>query len=211
MKTVEQCLCYMLEQFWLCGIADSSGSTIFTFLRNLQNDFQLVILPLSRSVSLSPHPCQYLLLPQILTSCNFTILRYWICYNLHFKCYPLSLFPASYHLSNPPVSSSVREFPLPTTYLFPSPRHDIPLYWRVQPWQDQGLFLLFVVQQSHPLLLMQLETWVCQFVHFGCCFSYWELWFVGIVILMGWQTLSAPSFCSLALFLPFNIPLLKIA
>jgi len=47
-------------------------------------------------------------------------------------------------------------------------------------------------QQGHPLLHMQLEPWVCPCVLFGWCFSPWELWLVGIVLMI-LQPPSAPS------------------
>jgi len=52
-------------------------------------------------------------------------------------------------------------------------------------------------QQGHSLLHMQLEPWVCPCVLLGWWFSPWELWLVGIVVLMGLQTPSAPSILSL--------------
>jgi hypothetical protein len=53
------------------GIAGSSGNTISNFLRNHLTDFQSSCISLQshqqwRSVSLSPHPLQYLLSPEIL-------------------------------------------------------------------------------------------------------------------------------------------------
>jgi len=44
---------------------------------------------------------------------------------------------------------------------------------------------------------MQLEPWVCSCIFFGWWFSLWELWLVGIVVLMGLQTPSTPSILSL--------------
>ena len=54
------------------GIARSSSSIVFSFLRNCQTDFQSVCTSLQfhqqwRSVLLSPHPCQHLLSPEFLT------------------------------------------------------------------------------------------------------------------------------------------------
>jgi hypothetical protein len=72
------------------GIDGSSGSTMSTFLRNLQTDFQSGCSSLQshlqwRSVSLSPHPCQHLLSPEflilaILTGKNhlfWVLTKYW--------------------------------------------------------------------------------------------------------------------------------------
>ena len=57
------------------------------------------------------------------------------------------------------------------------------------------------VQQGHPLLHMLLEPWVPPCVLFGWLFSpreLWEVWLVDIVVLsMGLQTPSVPSFLSL--------------
>jgi hypothetical protein len=55
------------------GIAGSSGSTMSSFMRNLQTDFQSAYSSLQsqqqwRSVPFSPHPQQYLLSPEILIS-----------------------------------------------------------------------------------------------------------------------------------------------
>ena len=53
------------------GVARSSGSTMFSFLRNQQTDFQsghnsLKSYQQWRSVSLSPHPCQHSLSTEFL-------------------------------------------------------------------------------------------------------------------------------------------------
>ena len=52
-------------------IAGPSSSIVSNFLRNLQTDFQsgctsMQSHQLRRSVSLSPHPCQHLLSPEVL-------------------------------------------------------------------------------------------------------------------------------------------------
>jgi hypothetical protein len=54
------------------GIAGSSGSTMYNFLRKHQTDFQSGCTSLEshqqwRSVPLSPHPCQHLLSPEFLS------------------------------------------------------------------------------------------------------------------------------------------------
>jgi hypothetical protein len=49
------------------GVAGSSGNTVFNFLRKCQSDFQSGCTSLQwRSVPLSPHPRQHLLLPEFL-------------------------------------------------------------------------------------------------------------------------------------------------
>jgi len=55
-------------------------------------------------------------------------------------------------------------------------------------------------QHSHPLLHMQLEPWLCPCALFGWWFSPWELWLVGIVVLMGFLLWG----CSLSYFTPFS-------
>jgi len=87
-------------------------------------------------------------------------------------------------------------FPNLTTHRLLPPHSDIPLHWRSR--QDQGFLLPAPIgaHQHHPLLHVQLETGVCPCVLFGWLFSPWELWLVGIVVLMGLQTPSAPSILS---------------
>ena len=58
------------------GIAGSSGNTMSSFLKNHQIDFQLAIPTAMKSVSLSPHPCQHVLLPESLILANLTGVRY---------------------------------------------------------------------------------------------------------------------------------------
>jgi len=67
-------------------------------------------------------------------------------------------------------------------------------------------------QQGHPLLHMHLEPWVCPCVLFGWWFSPWELWLVGIV-LMVLQTPSAPSTLSLTppMGTPFSVQWLAVS
>jgi len=52
-------------------------------------------------------------------------------------------------------------------------------------------------QQGLPLLHTQLETCICPCGFIGWWFSPWQLWLVGIVVLMGLQTPSASSILSL--------------
>jgi hypothetical protein len=87
------------------GIADSSGSTMSNFLRNLQTDFRSGCISLQfhqqwRSVPLSPHPYQDLLSPEFLTIAILTGVRWnlrvvLICISLmikdvehFFRCFP---------------------------------------------------------------------------------------------------------------------------
>ena len=77
------------------GIAGSSGTTMSSFLRNLQTDFQSGCTSLQshqqwRSVPLSPHPCQELLSPEFLILAILTGVRWnhrvvLICISLMIK------------------------------------------------------------------------------------------------------------------------------
>jgi len=63
------------------GMAGSSGSSMPSFVRNLQTDFQNVCTSLQsnqkwRSVPLSPHPCQHLLSPEFLVLAILTGVRW---------------------------------------------------------------------------------------------------------------------------------------
>jgi len=93
----------------------------------------------------------------------------------------------------------MRVLPYTTTHPFLPSHPDILLHWGIQPWQDQGFLLSLVPKKAiHPLLHMQLEPWVCPCVLFGWWFSPWELWLIGIaVVLMEIQVPSAPSILSL--------------
>jgi hypothetical protein len=77
------------------GIAGSSGSTMSSFLRNCQIDFQNGCTSLQshqqwRSVPLSPHPCQHLLSAEflilaILTGVKWNLSVVLICISLMIK------------------------------------------------------------------------------------------------------------------------------
>jgi len=83
---------------------------------------------------------------------------YWVFY-LHFKCYSLSWFPI-YKPPNPSSSpSSIRVFPFRTTPLPASPPWHSPTLG--DPVLDRIRASLPIgAQQGHPLLHMQLESWV---------------------------------------------------
>jgi hypothetical protein len=76
-------------------IAESTGSTLFSFLRNCQTDFQSNCTSLQsyqqwRSVPLSPHPSQHLLSPEfliltILTGVRWNLRVVLICISLMIK------------------------------------------------------------------------------------------------------------------------------
>jgi hypothetical protein len=57
---------------------------------------------------------------------------------LHFKCYPLSLFP----LQKSPIPSLLPLLPYPPT---PIPGPGIPLYWGIEPSQDLGPLLPLMI------------------------------------------------------------------
>ena len=73
------------------GIAESSSSTMSSFLRNHQTDFQSGCTSLQsyqqwRSVPLSPHPRQHLLSPEILILDILTGVRWNLgVFDLHFS------------------------------------------------------------------------------------------------------------------------------
>ena len=63
------------------GIAESYGSSIFSFLRNLCSVFFLVVLiyiPTNRSVPFSPHPLHHLLFVDFLMIAILTSVRWYL-------------------------------------------------------------------------------------------------------------------------------------
>jgi len=69
------------------GIAGSSGSSMFNFLRNHQSDFQSGYTRLQshqqwKSVSLSPHPCSHLMYPEFLILLILTGVRWHLSFVL---------------------------------------------------------------------------------------------------------------------------------
>jgi hypothetical protein len=114
---------------------------------------------------------------------------------LHFKCCPLSWFP----LQKPPTPSYLPLFtnpPTPTSWSWHSPTlgHRAFTGPRASPPIDDRL--------GHPLLHMQLESWIPPCVLFAWWFSPWELWGYWLVHIvappMGLLTPSAPWVLSIA-------------
>jgi hypothetical protein len=110
---------YMLRR----GIAGSTSSTMSSYLRNCQTDFQSVFTSLQshqqwRSVPLSPLPCQHLLSPEflilaILTGVRWNLRNVLICISLmikdvkhFFKCFS----PLRYSSVENSLFSSVPHF-----------------------------------------------------------------------------------------------------
>jgi len=84
------------------------------------------------------------------------------------KVIPFPGFPSISPLSNPPLPSSIKMFPLPNYHSFPPPHPENPLHWGGgQPWQDQGLLfplvpnkaILCLVSVSMIYLLMRMWCW----------------------------------------------------
>jgi len=107
-----------------------------------------------------------------------------------------------------PVSPSISSLSIPLPFFYKGipppkplpllpPHPDILLHWGGPALAGPRGSPPIGAQQGHPLLHMQLEPWVCPCVLFGWWFSPWELWLVGIVVLMGLQAHSAPSILSL--------------
>jgi hypothetical protein len=124
---------------------------------------------------------------------SFLKIRYFLY--LHFKCYPFSYFPSQ----NPPSHS-------PSPCSLTTHSHFLVLalpYTGASSLTGPRASPLIDVPQGHPLIHMQLESWVPPCVFFDCWFGPWELWgywLVHIVVLpMGLQTPSAAhSFCSVS-------------
>jgi len=120
---------------------------------------------------------------------------YWIFLFTFQMLFP---FPV-YHPSKPPIPSlspsSIRVFPLPNHPPSCLPTLAFPYIGGSSLGRTQD-FPRIGAQQGHPLLHMQLESQVCPCVLFGCWFSPWELWLVGIIVLMGLKVPSTPSVLS---------------
>jgi hypothetical protein len=120
-------------------------------------------------------------------------IRYFLY--LHFKCYLLSWFPLQKPVS-PPL------FPCSPTHPLLLPGPGIPLYWGLEPSQDQGPLLPLMINKA-------ILCYICSWSH-GSLHVYSLVgglvpgssgghWLVHIVVpSMGLQTPSAPSVLSLA-------------
>jgi len=111
--------------------------------------------------------------------------------NLHFKFYPLSQFPVHnrHHIPSPFFCEGVLPSICPPFPASP-PWHSLTLGNPALAWPRVSSPI--GAQQGYPLLHTQLELEL-----FGWWFSPWELWLVGIVVVMGLQAPSAPLILSL--------------
>ena len=120
--------------------------TMSNFLRSCKTDFHMGGTSLQshqqwRSVLLSPHPHQHLLLAE-----SF---YYWIFFHLHFKSFLFSWFP----LQKTPS-------PYSATHPLPLSGPGIPPNWGIEPSKDKWPILpLMDILLAHPLLHMQV-SWV---------------------------------------------------
>ena len=119
---------------------------------------------------------------------NLHFFRYFLY--LHFKCYPLSYFPPK----KTPILSPHICFP---TYPLPLPDPGMPLYWGIEPLQDQGPLLPLMTDQA-------ILSYICSQSHQSPCVFFgwwvsprelWGYWLVHIVVPpMGLQLLHLMPF-----------------
>lgn len=83
------------------------------------------------------------------------ILALFCIFCLILKCYFFFWFARHKPPISPP-SPSIRIFPHPNHTQFPS--LDIPLHWRVQPWEVQGLLIPLVLNKT---ILCYVGSWSC--------------------------------------------------
>jgi hypothetical protein len=117
---------------------------------------------------------------QILDACKSNVLFVFLYFYLHFKklftflldilfIYISNVIPFPSFLSENPLSAPPS--PWPPTYQLLLPGPGIFLYWGIEPSQDQGPLPPINDRLGHPLLYMQLETWVPPCVFFDWWFK----------------------------------------
>jgi len=176
-----------------CSCAECEGSQLGVPVFSIKTECECVIILIKKYVSIG----------------NALLCLVYLCFFVDIFIYtsniiPFPCFPSITLLSHSPSTCFYEGVPPPTHLLLPA-----SLLWH-SPTLGHGALVgprasPIGTQQSHPLLHMQLEPWVCPCVFFGMVV--WELWLVDIVVLMGLQTPSAPliSYLTPSLGNPFSV------